>query len=162
MTSRGAEKMKNDTIGVDVSKDHLDAHRLADGATRRFANTKGGHKALIKWLTETPLYRVVFEPTGPYHRAVERALGIAGVPFVKVNPRQARRFAHHSARPVRPRLAPKQAQSARCSDLASQETSLPWRSPTLHRRRSFPAKPSPGSARPSTEEHGMVRFLIAA
>ena len=35
----------------------------------------------------------MFEPTGPYHRAVERALGIAGVPFVKVNPRQARRFA---------------------------------------------------------------------
>ena len=85
--------MKNDTIGVDVSKDHLDAHRLADGATRRFANTKGGHKALIKWVAETPLYRVVFEPTGLYHRAVERALGIAGVPFVKVNPRQARRFA---------------------------------------------------------------------
>ena len=85
--------MNNDTIGVDVSKDHLDAHRLADGATRRFANTKAGHKALIKWLTETPLYRVVFEPTGPYHRAVERPLGIAGVPFVKVNPRQARRFA---------------------------------------------------------------------
>ena len=93
MTSRGAEKMNNDTIGVDVSKDHLDAHRLADGATRRFANTKGGHKALIKWVAETPLYRVVFEPTGLYHRAVERALGIAGVPFVKVNPRQARRFA---------------------------------------------------------------------
>ena len=30
---------------------------------------------------------------GPYHRAVERALGASGVPFVKVNPRQARRFA---------------------------------------------------------------------
>ena len=42
---------------------------------------------------QTPRYRVVFEPTGPYHRAVERALGVAGVPFVKVNPRQARRFA---------------------------------------------------------------------
>ncbi len=93
MTSRGAEKMNNDTIGVDVSKDHLDAHRLADGAARRFANDRGGHKALIKWLAQTPRYRVVFEPTGPYHRAVERALGIAGVPFVKVNPRQARRFA---------------------------------------------------------------------
>ena len=37
MTSRGVEKMNNDTIGVDVSKDHLDAHRLADGASRRFA-----------------------------------------------------------------------------------------------------------------------------
>ena len=93
MTSRGAEKMNNDTIGVDVSKDHLDAHRLADGAARRFANDRGGHKALIKWLAQTPRYRVVFEPTGPYHRAVERALGVAGVPFVKVNPRQARRFA---------------------------------------------------------------------
>ena len=85
--------MNNDTIGIDVSKDHLDAYRLADGAARRFANTKGGHKALVKWLAETPLNRVVFEPTGPYHRAVERALGVAGVPFVKVNPRQARRFA---------------------------------------------------------------------
>lgn len=85
--------MKHDTIGVDVSKDHLDAYRLADGAARRFANDKRGHKALIKWLMETPASRVVFEPTGPYHRAVERALGVAGVPFVKVNPRQARRFA---------------------------------------------------------------------
>jgi hypothetical protein len=61
--------MKNDTIGVDVSKENLDAHRLADDATRRFANDKGGHKALVKWLAETPLNRVVFEPTGPYHRA---------------------------------------------------------------------------------------------
>jgi transposase len=40
--------MKQNTIGVDVSKDHLDAHRLADGASRRFANDKSGHKALIK------------------------------------------------------------------------------------------------------------------
>ena len=85
--------MKNDTIGVDVSKDHLDAHRLADGAARRFANDKRGHKALIEGLAERPADRVVFEPTGPYHRALERALGASGVPFVKVNPRQARRFA---------------------------------------------------------------------
>ncbi len=85
--------MNNDTIGVDVSKDHLDAHRLADGANWRFANDKRGHKALIKWLTQTPVQRLVFEPTGPYHRALERMLGAAGVPFAKVNPRQARRFA---------------------------------------------------------------------
>jgi transposase len=85
--------MNNDTIGVDVSKDHLDAHRLADGASRRFSNDKAGHKALLRWRGETPTERVVFEPTGPYHRAFERALSSAGVPFVKVNPRQARRFA---------------------------------------------------------------------
>ena len=89
--------MNNDTIGVDVSKDHLDAHRLADGASRRFANDKCARKAFVKWFAQTPVQRVVFEPTGPYHRAFERALGAAGVPFVKVNPRQARRFAE--ARP---------------------------------------------------------------
>jgi transposase len=85
--------MNNDTIGVDVSKDHLDADRLADGASRRFANDQCGRKAFVKWFAQTPVQRVVFEPTGPYHRAFERALGAAGVPFVKVNPRQARRFA---------------------------------------------------------------------
>jgi transposase len=85
--------MTNDTIGVDVSKDHLDAHRLIDGASRRFINDKAGYKAFLRWREEQPAERVVFEPTGPYHRAFERALSSAGVPFVKVNPRQARRFA---------------------------------------------------------------------
>jgi transposase len=85
--------MNQDTIGVDISKDHLDAHRLADGASRRFVNDKCGHKAFRRWCVEKPVERVVFEPTGPYHRAFERALGQAGIPFAKVNPRQARRFA---------------------------------------------------------------------
>lgn len=85
--------MNNDTIGIDVSKDHLDAHRLIDGASRRFANDRGGHKAFLKWRAQTPAERVIFEPTGPYHRAFERALAVACVPCVKVNPRQARRFA---------------------------------------------------------------------
>ena len=85
--------MTNDTLGVDVSKDGLDAHRLSDGASRRFANDKTGRKAFVRWFCERPAERVVFEPTGPYHRAFERALGAAGVPFAKVNPRQARRFA---------------------------------------------------------------------
>ncbi len=71
-----------------MSKDHLDAQRLADGASHRFANDKCGRKAFVKWFAQTPVERVVFEPTGPYHRAFERALGAAGVPFVKVNPRQ--------------------------------------------------------------------------
>jgi transposase len=93
MTSKGAEKMKNNTIGVDVSKDHLDAYRLNDGRSRRFVNDRGGHRAFVKWLAQTPVDRVVFEPTGPYHRAFERTLGVAGVPYAKVNPRQARRFA---------------------------------------------------------------------
>ncbi len=85
--------MNSDTIGIDVSKDYLDAHRLTDNASRRFANDKAGHKAFLRWFAEKPAERIVFEPTGPYHRAFERGIAAAGVPFVKVNPRQARRFA---------------------------------------------------------------------
>lgn len=81
------------TIGVDVSKDALDVHRLPDGESRRFANDATGHRALIRWLGKTPVERVVYEPTGPYHRAFERALSEAGLALCKVNPRQARRFA---------------------------------------------------------------------
>lgn len=85
--------MTNDTIGVDISKDHLDAHRMSDGASRRFANDKTGHSAFTSWLGGRPGARIVYEPTGPYHRAFERRLAEVGFALVKVNPRQARRFA---------------------------------------------------------------------
>lgn len=92
MTSKGPEKMNPSTIGIDISKDSLDAFRLSDGASQRFANDKVGYRALIKWIGKgNP--RVVFEPTGPYHRAFEQALAKAGLCLVKVNPRHARRFA---------------------------------------------------------------------
>lgn len=83
--------MTDHSIGIDISKDHLDAHRLIDGQSRRFANDKAGHKALIAWIGSGAV-RVVHEPTGPYHRKLEQALAAAGLPLVKVNPRQARRF----------------------------------------------------------------------
>lgn len=85
--------MTKTTIGVDISKDHLDLHRLPDGARRRFGNDKIGHRALVRWLAQMAVERIVYEPTGPYHRAFERALARAGLPLAKVNPRQARRFA---------------------------------------------------------------------
>lgn len=91
--------MTNDTIGVDISKDHLDAHRMSDGASCRFTNDKAGHAAFVDWL-EQPLqgFRIVYEPTGPYHRAFERRLAAASFALVKVNPRQARRFAEATGR----------------------------------------------------------------
>jgi transposase len=93
MTSGGVEKMSEATIGIDISKDHLDVYRLPDGASRRFDNDAAGHRALIRWLGKQPIARVVFEATGRYHRALEQALGEAGLPLCKVNPKQARRFA---------------------------------------------------------------------
>jgi transposase len=85
--------MTNSNIGVDVSKAWLDAHREPDGATHRFPNTAPGIRALTHWLAEVPVERVVFEPTGPYHRPLERALADAGLPAAKVNPWAVRRFA---------------------------------------------------------------------
>lgn len=93
--------MTNDTIGVDISKDHLDAHRMSDGARRRFANDSCGYKTFLNWLGQPqniPVTRIVYEPTGPYHRAFERRFGDAGFALVKVNPRQARRFAEATGR----------------------------------------------------------------
>ena len=63
------------------------------GAEVLQAMDRSGHRAFVKWLAQTPVDRVVFEPTGPYHRASERTLGVAGVSYAKVNPPQARRFA---------------------------------------------------------------------
>lgn len=65
--------MTDYTIGVDISKEHLDVYRLRDGASQRFSNDKVGHKALIKWIGAND-QRVIYEPTGAYHRALEQAL----------------------------------------------------------------------------------------
>jgi transposase len=82
------------TIGIDVSKDHVDAHRLPDGAASKFANTRSGLTRLIRWIgCGSIVARVVFEPTGRYHLERERHLDTAGLPVMKVNPRQAKRFA---------------------------------------------------------------------
>jgi transposase len=69
---------------------------MSDGAIRRFTNDTVGHRAFMGWLGQIETahdVRVVYEPTGPYHRAFERRLDVAGAALVKVNPRQARRFA---------------------------------------------------------------------
>jgi len=82
----------NDTIGIDISKPMLDVFRLATGEHRQFSNDKPGCTRLIRWIGNEPV-RIVFEPTGPYHRLLEQTLTKAGIAAVKVNPRYARRFA---------------------------------------------------------------------
>jgi len=84
--------MTNDSIGIDISKDFLDAHRLSDGGTAIFPNSLRGFRTLSAWLGCDMPARVVFEATGPYHRGLERAFS-GKLPLVKVNPLQARRFA---------------------------------------------------------------------
>lgn len=81
------------SIGIDISKDHLDVAVHPEGQARRFTNDRKGHTDLLRWLAPLGAIRIVFEATGPYHRMLERRLSDAAVAFAKVNPRQARRFA---------------------------------------------------------------------
>ena len=96
MTSIGQEKMSTSlaqTVGLDISKDHLDVALRPAEQARRFTNNQSGHGALLRWLGSFVVERVVFEATGPYHQLIEQRLAQAGLPFAKINPRHARRFA---------------------------------------------------------------------
>ena len=68
--------MGNDTrdaIGVDISKAHLDVHRLNTGEAAQFGNDAAGFEALAAWIGASA-DEVVYESTGPWHRAFEEAL----------------------------------------------------------------------------------------
>ncbi|OHV18121.1 IS110 family transposase [Methylorubrum extorquens] len=86
------------TIGIDIAKDTLDAYRLGDGHRLNVDNNREGHRLLLKWIGKCQKILIVFEATGPYHRELELVLGGRDVPFVKVNPKQARRFAQATGR----------------------------------------------------------------
>jgi transposase len=59
-------KMTQHAIGVDISKAHLDAFRLEDGAAHRFENSAAGFSALQKWLSKAPIaYSGVMRPPVP-------------------------------------------------------------------------------------------------
>lgn len=81
-------------LGVDVSKDHLDAFHPTDGAFR-IDNSPAGIRALVARARRDGLW-VVFEATGGYDRGLRDALEAAGLPFSRLNPRQARDFARAS------------------------------------------------------------------
>lgn len=86
------------TIGIDVSKDRLDAYRLSTGQRLQVTNDRAGHESLFGWIGKDDPPLVVFEATGAYHRQLEARLGGRSVPFAKINPRQARRFAEATGR----------------------------------------------------------------
>lgn len=90
--------MTDITIGADISKDHIDLHSLPDGQTLKVGNDRKGFAAILKWIGAKTVERIVFEPTGPYHKAFERFMMVQGLPLSKVNPRLARRFAEATGR----------------------------------------------------------------
>ena len=79
------------TVGIDISKAHLDAHEFPTGRAARFDNNAAGIAELSKWITPD-VHRVVYESTGPCHRDLEEALARV-LPMARVNAARARRFA---------------------------------------------------------------------
>jgi transposase len=82
-------------LGVDVAKDWIDVFALPTGARQRVATTKAALASFAKAAAGT---FVVFEASGGYERALAAALNQAGVPYARVNPRQARDFARATGR----------------------------------------------------------------
>ncbi len=80
------------SVGVDVSKDHLDWAASAQSAVERIPNHAAGIRRLVKGLRELEPERIVVEATGGYERALVEALVRAGLPVVVVNPWRVRRF----------------------------------------------------------------------
>lgn len=77
--------------GVDVSKQHLDAHW--GESEQRVSNDQVGWDELIARFKAANIDLVVMEATGGYERGFLCALQQANVTVARVNPRQARDFA---------------------------------------------------------------------
>jgi transposase len=80
-------------VGIDVSKDSLDVALLPDGESWSVRNCETEIASLVERLGRTAPAAIVLEATGGLEVLVVTALGLAGLPVVTVNPRQARDFA---------------------------------------------------------------------
>jgi transposase len=80
-------------VGIDVSKDWLDAHVLPAGAAMRVPNTREGIRRLKRWLTRFDLVLVLVEATGKWHRPLRRSLDAGAVPVAVIDPFRVRMFA---------------------------------------------------------------------
>lgn len=85
-------------VGVDVSKDRLDARARPTGEALAVARDGEGVEALAAWLSARGPALVVMEATGGFEVVVAAGLAAAGLPLAVVNPRQVRDFARATGR----------------------------------------------------------------
>lgn len=85
-------------LGVDVAKRTLDVALSPEGPVRTLPYDAAGLGRLGGLLAGAESPFVCLEGTGGYERPLLKALAAAGVPFARVNPRQARRFAQAAGR----------------------------------------------------------------
>lgn len=80
-------------VGIDVSKDRLDAHVLPAAEAFSVARTGEGIATLAERLGTLQAQAIGIEATGGFETIVAAGLGGAGLPVVVLNPAQVRAFA---------------------------------------------------------------------
>ncbi len=80
-------------IGIDVSKDKLDIAALPSGEYWTLDYHQKNLAKLVLRLKELSPIAVVLEATGGYENLAMAVLGAAGLPIIRINPRQVRDFA---------------------------------------------------------------------
>ena len=80
-------------LGIDISKDRLDCHKLNGeyGEVKEFKNNRKGIKALVKWSADCQ--QVVMEATGVYWQSCAFAIHEVGIAVSVVNPSRVKNFA---------------------------------------------------------------------
>ena len=99
------------------------------GHGARFGNTPVGYARLLAWLSPHALRLVVLEATGGYEQAALDALHAAGLPMVRLNPRQARDFAKATGQLAKTDTLDARvlAQMAAVLELMRYQPAEPWR-----------------------------------
>ncbi|MGH0035230.1 MAG: IS110 family transposase [Myxococcota bacterium] len=81
------------SVGIDVSKQHLDWVLGSEAKPQQIRNTPAGIRRLVTRLgRERELDRIIVESTGGYKRALAEVLDQAGLPVLVVNPWRVRRL----------------------------------------------------------------------
>ena len=82
------------SVGIDVSKDHWDVHQRPSGVERQFEATPKGSQQLQAWLgLPTGIALIVIESSGGYERQLSLDLMDAGYKVAIVNPKRTSDFA---------------------------------------------------------------------
>lgn len=85
-------------VGIDVSKETLDIAIRPTDEQFTIANEPRALRALVRRLRSLAVARIIVEASGGYELLLVTHLAAAGLPVVRVNPRQARHFAEATNR----------------------------------------------------------------
>jgi transposase len=80
-------------VGIDVSKDKIDAAIVAASAHRSFGTGEQDQQQMLAWLGEHAVERAVMEATGGYERPWAKLLQDSGIEVQIVDPRRVRHYA---------------------------------------------------------------------